>query len=116
MVKTHRSTQLFPYCSGGESSVKCFRPSLEMEASKEKRGVVRFLVVRVLRRAIKSKRPGMFSDGIIILHDNARPTLQHPPYSQDLSPCDFHILGDLRKYIHGCRFHSDEKVQEWERL
>ena len=45
MVKTHRFTQLFLYCSGGESSVKCVRPALEMEASKEEqRGVVRFLV------------------------------------------------------------------------
>ena len=61
-----------------------------------------------LRRAMKSERPGMLSDGIILLHDNARPhtanlardklqrfgweTLQHPPYSPDLSPCDFHIF------------------------
>ena len=27
----------------------------------------------VLRRAIKSKRPGILSDGIILLYDNARP-------------------------------------------
>ena len=60
--------------------------------------------LRVLRRAIMSKRPGMLLDGIILLHDNARPhtvnlvrdklersgweTVQHPPYSPDLSPCD----------------------------
>ena len=44
-MKTHRSTQLFLYCSGGESSVKCVRTALEMETSKEEqRGVVRFLV------------------------------------------------------------------------
>ena len=44
-MKMHRSTQLFPYCSGGECSVKCVQPTLEMEASKEKqKGVVRFLV------------------------------------------------------------------------
>ena len=44
-MKTHRSTPLFLYCSGGERSVKCVRPALEMEASKEEqRGVVRFLV------------------------------------------------------------------------
>ena len=43
--KTHTSTQLFLYCSGGERSVKCVRPALEMEASKEvQRGVVRLLV------------------------------------------------------------------------
>ena len=44
-MKTHRSTQLFLYCFGGERSVKCVRPVLEMEANKEEqRGVVRFLV------------------------------------------------------------------------
>ena len=76
--------------------------------------------LRVLRRAIKPKRPGMLSDGIILLRDNARPhtanlvrdnlqrfgweTLQHPPYSPDLSPCDFHIFGELKKDIRGHRF------------
>ena len=65
-----------------------------------------------LRRTIKSKRPGMLSDGIILLHDNARPhtaylvrdrlqrfgweTLQHPPYSPDLSPHDYHIFATQR--------------------
>ena len=97
-MKTHRSTQLFLYCSGGELSVKCVRPALEMEASKEKqRGVIRFLVAETNAMRHKSKRPGMRSDRIILLHDNARPhtaslvrdklekfgseTLQHPPYS-----------------------------------
>ena len=133
-MKTHRSTQLFLYCSGSECSVKCVRPALEMEASKEEqRGVVPFFVAEGAgTREIKSKRPGMLSDGIILLHDNAHPhtanlvrdklqrfgweTLQHPPYNPDVSPCDFHIFGDLKKYFHGCRFHSDEEVQEWVRL
>ena len=44
-MKTRRSSQLFLYCSGGECSVKCVRPSLEMEASKEEqRGVISFSV------------------------------------------------------------------------
>ena len=44
-MKTHRFTQLFLYCSGGERSVKCVLSALDMEASKEEqRGVVRFLV------------------------------------------------------------------------
>ena len=71
------NTQLFLYCSGSERSVKCFRPALKMEASQEQRGVVRFWWLRVLRGAIKSKPPGMLSDGIHLLHDNAR-----PPYCQ----------------------------------
>ena len=74
----------------------------------------------------------MLSDGISRLHDNARPhpailardklqrfgweTLQHPLYSPDLSPCHFHIFGDLKKDNRGTRFHSDEEVQEWVRL
>ena len=133
-MNTHRSTLLFLYCSGGERSVKCVRPALEMEASKEEQRGVWFVFwwLRVLWCAIKSKRPGMLSDGIILLHYNARShtanmvkdtlqrfsweTLQHPPYSPDLFPCDFHIFGDLRKNIRRRRFHSDEEVQEWVRL
>ena len=57
-MKTHRSTQLFLYCSGGERSVKCVRPALEMEASKEgQRGVVRFLVAEGAATRHKIKMP-----------------------------------------------------------
>ena len=82
----------------------------------------------MLRRAIKPKLPGILSDGIIPWQENARPhtanlvmgkvqiigweTLQHPPYSPDLSPCDFHIFGDLKKDIGGNLFHSEKEVQE----
>ena len=46
-MKNYRSTELLLYCSGGEHSVKCVRPALEMEASKEEqRGVVHFLVAK----------------------------------------------------------------------
>ena len=91
------------YCSGSELGVKCVHPALEMEASKEEqRGVVRFLVAQGAGTcAIKSKRPGMLSDGIILLHDNTCPhtanlvrdKLQrfgwetlHPPYRPDFPP------------------------------
>ena len=57
-MKTHRPTQLFLYCSGGEHSVKCVRPALEMQASKEKqRGVVRFLVAEGAATCHKVKTP-----------------------------------------------------------
>ena len=62
----------------------------------------------------------MLSVVIILLHDNTRPhtanlvrdklqkfdweTPQHPPYSPDLPPCDFHIFGDKKKDIRGHRF------------
>ena len=58
IVKTHRSIQLFTYCSGVESSVKCVRPALEMEVSKgEQRGVVRFLVAEGAAMRHKVKTP-----------------------------------------------------------
>ena len=88
--------------------------------------------LRLLRRHIKSKRPGMLSDGIDLLHDNARShtanlvrdklqkfdweTLLNPPYRPDLSPWDLYIFDDLNKDIQGRRFHSREEVQEWVKL
>ena len=57
-MKTHRSTQLFLYSSGGERSAKCVRPALEMEASKEEqRGVVRFLMAEGVATRHKVKTP-----------------------------------------------------------
>ena len=81
-----------------------------------------------LRKAIKNKRPGLLTQGVILLHDNARPhvsqetqrtlnsfrweVLEHPPYSPDMSPCDFHIFGPLKRALQGKRFHSDDGVKE----
>ena len=57
-MKTQRSTQLFLYCSGGECSVKCVRPALEMEASEEEqRGVVSFLMAEDATTRHKVKTP-----------------------------------------------------------
>ena len=63
-MKTHRYTQLFLYCSGGERSVKCVRPALEMEASKEEqRGVVSFLVAAgVGTREIHLRMSAVYGD------------------------------------------------------
>ena len=69
----------------------------------------------------------MLSDRIILLHDNARPctanvvtdklqrfdweTLKHPLYSPDLSPCDFHTFGNLKKDFRGHRFYWTRKCK-----
>lgn len=66
---------------------------------------------------------------VILLHDNARPhtaaltrekleqlgweTLDHPPYSPDLSPCDFHMFGPLKEALGGQRFDSDAEVEAY---
>jgi histone-lysine N-methyltransferase SETMAR len=38
--------------------------------------------------------------------------LQHPPYSPDLAPSDYHIFGPLKEALRGCRFTSNEEVKE----
>ena len=59
-----------------------------------------------LKTAIRTKRKGLLTQGVILLHDNARPhtahltletveqlgldVLPHPPYSPDLAPIDYH--------------------------
>ncbi|GBL91430.1 hypothetical protein AVEN_136929-1 [Araneus ventricosus] len=38
--------------------------------------------------------------------------IEHPPYSLDLSPRDFHLFGPLKKHLAGRHFRTDAKVQE----
>jgi len=86
-----------------------------------------------LRPAIKSKRQGLLSSGVLLQHDNARPhtarttvatitdlhfeCLPHPPYSPDLAPSDFRMFGPLKEAMGGKKFCSDEEVRhavhEW---
>ena len=87
-----------------------------------------------LRPAIKSKRRGLLSSGVLLQHENARPNhtarttvatftdlhfecLPHPPYSPDLAPSDFHMFGPLKEAMVGKKFRSDEEVRhavhEW---
>ena len=133
-MRTHRCTQLSLYCPGGEGSVCSSSSGNGDKQRRAERCSSCFCRGCWNTRNSSSpvETPGMLSDGVILLHDNARPhtanlvrvkvkrlsweTLQHPPYRPDLSPCDFHIFGDLKKDIRGRRFHSDEEVQEWVRL
>ena len=67
--------------------------------------------------------------GVILLHDSARThtantimallqkfkwkVLGHPPYSPDLSPCDYAIFGHMKKALRGKRFTSDDDVMQY---
>ncbi|GBL68652.1 Histone-lysine N-methyltransferase SETMAR [Araneus ventricosus] len=69
----------------------------------------------------------MLSGGIVLLHDNARPhtaaatqelldqfgceIFDHPPYSWDLAPSDFHLFLKLREFLGGKRFGGDEELE-----
>jgi transposase len=66
----------------------------------------------------------MFTKGVVLLHDNARPhtvtrtnalirlfnweIFDHPPYSPDLSPSDYHLFTKMKVRLATQRFHTDE--------
>lgn len=81
-----------------------------------------------LKPAIRTKRRGLLSSGVLLQHDNARPhtahatvnkikdlkmeCLPHPAYSPDLAPCDFHLFGPLKEELGGRKFNSDVELKE----
>ena len=81
-----------------------------------------------LKPAIRTKRRGLLSSGALLLHDNARPrtaihtlqtlvkldftVLEHPAYSPDLAPSDYHLFGPLKNALRGHRFTLDEGVKK----
>ena len=86
-----------------------------------------------LRTAIREKRRGKHSKGVLLQQDNARvhtckvamdvverngyELIPHPTYSPDPAPSDFFLFPNLKKDIRGLHFQSDEEVvtavEEW---
>lgn len=83
-------------------------------------------LIRKLRTVIKEKRRGKLRQGVLLHQDNAPAhtsavakaaidecgfeLLQHPPYSPDLAPSDFHLFRFLKELLRGQKFDSDENV------
>ena len=79
-----------------------------------------------LKDILKEKRRGKFTKVVLFLHDNApahraRATqkelaylgfqcLDHPPYSPDLAPSDYHLFPGLKKQLKGRHFSSEAEV------
>ena len=79
-----------------------------------------------LRTAIREKRRGKLSKGILLQQDNARvhtckiamnaverngyELIPHPVYSPDLAPSDHVLFPNLKKDIRGRHFRSNEEV------
>jgi len=75
------------------------------------------MLQRELKPAIRSKRRGKLSKEILLLHDNAHShtaahtletlkqlkweAMEHPAYSPDLVPSDFHLFGPLKTALRG---------------
>lgn len=82
--------------------------------------------LRRLREAIKEKRRGKLTRGVLLLQDNAPAhtsqvavtsashcgfeLLPHPPYSPDLAPSDYYLFPKLKLELKGHRFGSNEEV------
>ena len=81
-----------------------------------------------LKPAIKTESRDLWPSGVLLLHENARPhtvihtlqtlvklgfrVLEHPAYSPDLAPSDYHLFGPFKNALMGRRFTSDEGVKE----
>ncbi len=81
-----------------------------------------------LKECIQKKRPELWSGRNFILHhDNVSPhtsaptmnklkewgitTLEHPPYSPDMAPCDFALFPKLKSHIRGKTFGNLEDLK-----
>jgi histone-lysine N-methyltransferase SETMAR len=79
------------------------------------------------RDAIRRKYPGQLARAVLLHHDNARAQtaraiqeriqelqwelLEHPPYSLDLAPSDFHLFDPLKRHVGGKCFADDKGVE-----
>lgn len=86
----------------------------------------RWVLVHKLRPALLQKEPELLAAGPILLHDGAGPhrasvvidqldawgweLLTHPPYSPDLSPCDYHLFPKMKEPIRGVRFETVDEI------
>jgi len=75
---------------------------------------------------LKEKRRGKVTKGVLFLHDNAPAhralatnkklaylgfqCLDHPSYSLDLAPLDYHLFSELKKQLKGRHFSSNMEV------
>ena len=85
-----------------------------------------------LREAVRRKRPGRLTKGVILQHDNATPhttnltkdwlrkydwhVLTYPLHSPDLAPSDYHLFEPLKSHLAGQWFHADEDLIETVRV
>lgn len=97
-----------------------------LERGKTVTGIYYAELIRKLRAVIKEKRRGKLRQGVLLHQDNAPAhtsavakaaigecgfeLLQHPPYSPDLAPSDFHLFRFLKESLRGQKFESDENV------
>ena len=81
-----------------------------------------------LRSSIQNKRRRMLTQGVVLLHDNVQPhnaagtndliklfsweIFDHPPYSPDLAPSDYHLFTKMKAWLATQRFHTNEELMD----
>jgi len=84
------------------------------------------LLIERLRDAILEKRRGKINNEVLLLHDNApvhksnieqaaiRRTrlveLNHPAYSPDIAPSDYHMFFHMKKFLRSKSFDSNDEA------
>ena len=79
-----------------------------------------YTVLKTVKEFYNKKRPSKGWSGVLLLHDNASShkcevvksflasekvyVLNHPPYSPDLSLCDFFLIPRLKKMLSGNKY------------
>ena len=82
-------------------------------------------MIERLRPAILKKSRGKVSRDVLLLHDNAPVhkckvvqavihqsdfiKLNHPAYSRDIAPSDYYLFSNLKKFLRGKNFNSDNE-------
>jgi hypothetical protein len=59
----------------------------------------------------ENARPHSVNQTIATLRSFKWEVLQHPPYSPDFAPSDFHLFGPLKHHLSGERFPDDDAVE-----
>jgi histone-lysine N-methyltransferase SETMAR len=81
-------------------------------------------ILTKLHRAIQNKRRGMLTSSVVLLLENACPhtavhtrallkhlkweLFDHPPYSPDLTPIDYHMFTYLKNWLGSQCFNNNE--------
>ena len=99
-----------------------------LQKSKTINGEYYTKLLRELRQAIKSKRPGKLSKDVRVLlyqdnapahkslvamsavHDCGFELIDHPPYSPDLASSDYFLFPNLKIHLAEKRYESDDDV------
>ena len=87
-----------------------------------------YFLRHILRQAICLKQPGLLEATPLILQDNATchrvgnvravfteynwEVLQHPPYSPDLSLCDYDLFLNIKEQLHGISYDDLDELYD----